>query len=99
MVLYLFQILLWFTYGVLHSVLAANRVKQFFRQKMGVGYRYYRLIYNLLAVVFLAGLIFYQWMLPVQSLWAFDWRIDIIGNLLKYGGLLIVLIGVSGYNF
>lgn len=99
MVLYVLQALLWLAYGALHSILADNGVKQFFERKLGSGYRYYRLTYNLLAFVLLAGIIAYQFTLPVHSLWAFDWRIDVAGNVLKYGGLLIVLIAISGYNF
>jgi methanethiol S-methyltransferase len=97
--LYLLQILFWFLYGALHSVLADNGVKLFFEQKLGAGYRYYRLIYNLLAFVLLAAILVYQFTLPAYTLWAFDWRIDVVANLLKYGGLLIVLIAISGYNF
>lgn len=97
--IYLLQILFWLLYGLLHSVLADNGVKLFFEQKLGSRYRYYRLIYNLLAFVLLAAILVYQFTLPADSLWAFDWRIDVAANLLKYGGLLIVLIGISGYNF
>ncbi len=95
---YVLLITFWLAYGILHSVLANNGVKHFFEQKMGAGYRFYRLIYNGLAVVLLAGILFYQFMLPAQSLWAFDWRIDLLGNLLKYSGLLTVMIAISGYN-
>ncbi len=96
---YVLLVAFWLAYGVLHSVLANNVVKRFFEQKMGAGYRFYRLIYNGLAFVLLAAVLFYQFTLPAQSLWAFDWRIDLLGNFLKYGGLLIVMIAISGYNF
>ena len=96
---YFLQILLWLAYGVLHSVLADNKVKRFFEQKMGKGYRRYRLLYNLQALVFLVVILVYQLTLPVERLWEFDWRIHLVGNILKYGGLLIVLIAISGYDF
>lgn len=96
---YLLQILLWLAYGALHSVLADTKVKQFFEQKMGKGYRYYRLLYNLQALLFLVIIIAYQLMLPVERLWEFDWRIHLVANVLKYGGLLIVLIAISRYDF
>lgn len=99
MILYVLQAVLWLAYGALHSILADNGVKQFFERKMGSGYRYYRLTYNLLAFVFLAGILAYQFTLPTHSLWAFNWGIHAAGNILKYGGLLIVLIAISGYNF
>ena len=95
---YLLQILLWLVYGTLHSVLAGNRVKQFFEQKMGKGYRWYRLLYNLLALLFLIVILAYQRTLPVERLWEFDWRIDLFGNILKYGSLLLVMIAISGYD-
>ena len=95
---YLLQFLLWLAYGVLHSVLADNKVKQFFEQKMGKTYSYYRLLYNLQALLFLVAILVYQRTLPVERLWDFDWRIHVVGNVLKYGGLLIVLIAISGYN-
>lgn len=98
MISYLLQILLWLVYGALHSVLADNKVKQFFEQKMGKGYRLYRLLYNLLALLFLVGILAYQLTLPADRLWEFDGRIHLVGNVLKYGGLLIVLIAISGYN-
>ncbi|WP_428667876.1 methyltransferase family protein [Runella sp.] len=98
MILYLLQIFLWFAYGALHSVLANNRVKLFFEQKIGTVYRYYRLIYNVLAVVFLSGIIVYQFDLPEQPLWMFDWRVHVVGGVLKFGGLAIVVFAIAGYN-
>ncbi|MFN8346286.1 MAG: isoprenylcysteine carboxylmethyltransferase family protein [Spirosomataceae bacterium] len=95
---YLLQILLWLVYGALHSVLADNKVKQLFEQKMGKGYRWYRLLYNLLALLFLVGILAYQRTLPADGLWEFDWARHMAGNILKYGGLLLVLMAVSGYD-
>ena len=42
---YSLLILSWVVYFVLHSVLAADRVKSYFSQSLGKGYRYYRLLY------------------------------------------------------
>jgi hypothetical protein len=64
MLSYLFQIFLWLVYGTLHSVLADNKVKQFFEQKVGKDYRYYRLLYNLLALLFLVKIL---WLKTVIS--------------------------------
>jgi protein-S-isoprenylcysteine O-methyltransferase Ste14 len=51
------QLLLAFTlllaYFALHSLLAADRVKAWFSGRSGAGFRYYRLIYNILAGVLL----------------------------------------------
>ncbi len=57
MLTYLLQILLWIAYGSLHSMLASNKVKLFLSKTMGNSYRYYRLIYNLIAFVLLVAFI------------------------------------------
>ena len=98
MLTYLLQILLWIAYGSLHSMLASNKVKLFLSKTMGNSYRYYRLIYNLIAFVLLVALLWYQQTMPFEILWDFDWRIDAFGNLMKYGGLLIAIIALLGYD-
>ncbi|MEZ4903297.1 MAG: isoprenylcysteine carboxylmethyltransferase family protein [Spirosomataceae bacterium] len=94
---YFLQISLWLAYGALHSVLASSTVKQFLALKLGRSFRYYRLIYNLLAFGLLVGLWLYQRILPTDRLWAFDWRLDILADLLKLSGLVTVFFALKGY--
>lgn len=61
--------LAWVAYGFLHSLLAAPRVKDKLRQKLGARFRYYRLVYSLLALILLALLIFWQLNIPSLPLW------------------------------
>lgn len=58
MITHLLLVLLWVVYCVLHSVLANESVKAFFKRKWGRYFQYYRLGYN---VVALAGLILVVW--------------------------------------
>jgi methanethiol S-methyltransferase len=49
-----FTIILLFTfYGYLHSVLASNKVKELFKKTFGNLIAFYRLLYNIIALVFL----------------------------------------------
>jgi methanethiol S-methyltransferase len=61
--------LAWVAYGFLHSLLAAPRAKDKIRQVLGAGFRYYRLMYSLLALILLALLIFWQLNIPSLPLW------------------------------
>lgn len=95
---YFIQILLWLAYGVLHSILASSRVKQFFQRILGSGFRYYRLIYNALALVLLVGLWLHQRTLPLDRLWAFDGLVNILAISLKLSGLIIIFLALKGYD-
>ncbi|MEQ1586859.1 MAG: isoprenylcysteine carboxylmethyltransferase family protein [Cyclobacteriaceae bacterium] len=48
----------WTIYFAIHSVLAADRVKIFFKYLLQGGFRFYRIIYSLLSTVGLLGLLF-----------------------------------------
>lgn len=48
----------WTIYFAIHSVLAADRVKIFFKNLLHSGFRFYRIVYSLLSTVGLLGLLF-----------------------------------------
>ncbi|HAK75747.1 MAG TPA: isoprenylcysteine carboxylmethyltransferase family protein [Runella sp.] len=95
---YLLQIILWLAYGLLHSVLASHQVKRFFEQKLGSAFRFYRLMYNVLAFVLLVGLLWYQRLFPKERLWPVEWCIDGLAIVLFWGGVLIALKALRGYD-
>jgi len=84
-------------YFALHSVLAADSVKAWFTTRLGTGFRYYRLAYNVLAAVMLIALL--RWMAGWQEEFLFEtnvWTNGVaivllalgtwftVGSLLKY---------------
>lgn len=71
-------------YFALHSLLAANGVK-FLLQKNILPERWYRLVYNLLAVVLLLLLVWHFYSLEKEILLESDW--------LKWPGLALLLVG------
>jgi methanethiol S-methyltransferase len=66
---HLLLMLAWVTYGILHSLLASPGVKDKFRRVFGSRFRYYRLVYSILALVFLGLLIFWQLSITSMPLW------------------------------
>lgn len=98
MFFYLLQIFLWIVYGLIHSALASSKVKHIFEQKLGRLFRYYRLLYNVLAVGLLIGLLWYQRLLPKERLWAAEWWVDGLAITLFWIGVLIALKALLGYD-
>jgi len=98
MKLYLLQISLWIVYGFIHSALASPKVKRIFEQKLGSFFRYYRLLYNVLAIVLLIGLLWYQRLLPKERLWAAEWWVGGFAITLFWIGVLIALKALRGYD-
>jgi protein-S-isoprenylcysteine O-methyltransferase Ste14 len=70
----------WIVYGIIHSLLASDRARQLVRKAFPDGFRTYRLIYNLLAVLLLLiplwlmarypGDLLWHWSRPVR--WIMD---------------------------
>lgn len=51
-------ITLWFLFFVSHSLLAANSVKQLAERHLGSAFRFYRIAYNVLSILFLCGILY-----------------------------------------
>lgn len=74
---YFLLAVLWALWCVLHSLLISVRVTSFLKHRFGDGYRYYRVIFNLLAVLTLVPVLLYGRTLagePVMS-WDGAWRL------------------------
>ena len=67
---YIWLALLWLLFGVLHSILAAAKVKRWLIATMKAGYKYYRPAYSLFALINLVIVAWYHISIPTLSLWA-----------------------------
>ena len=83
-------IILWAAYYVLHSVLAATYVKNYFKKKLYF-FRYYRLTYTVVVTVLLAGILWYQYSIESPLLWNIP--------LLKIPAILLLIIPGSIIGF
>lgn len=64
--------LLWIVWCTMHSFLISMSVTDYLKEKMGSAYRFYRLFYNLLAVITLLPIIYYGHTLKSPLL--FSWK-------------------------
>jgi protein-S-isoprenylcysteine O-methyltransferase Ste14 len=87
--------LLWILYGLLHSVLAAPRIKALLKtdsQKI-----YYRIFYSLFAFLSLLALLFFQIRLESTYIFSSTGMIRVAGFLLAGAGGLLMLICIRKY--
>jgi methanethiol S-methyltransferase len=61
--------LAWVIYFILHSLLAHLPVKNWFTKQMGAAYKYYRLVYSVIALVFLLPPVYLLLVTPSIRFW------------------------------
>ncbi|MEK6476114.1 isoprenylcysteine carboxylmethyltransferase family protein [Catalinimonas sp. 4WD22] len=98
---YLILILLWMVYFALHSVLATNQVKDFLKNKMGRSARYYRLLYNIFAILSILPVLLYNALISTKVLIPADWKdiVSFLGLALSTYGVIIVRLAFRQYSF
>jgi protein-S-isoprenylcysteine O-methyltransferase Ste14 len=83
-------------YYLLHSILAAESIKRLVSERF-IAARYYRLIYNFLAIFLLLPLAW--WYQHIESILIFEWRIlSYLGLLIAATGLILLFFAMRQYN-
>jgi protein-S-isoprenylcysteine O-methyltransferase Ste14 len=80
----------WIIYFTIHSVLAADTVKGFFRNLLQGGFRFYRLFYSLISTAGLLGLLFLNAMISGELLLNPQGLIRYLSLMLATFGVIIV---------
>lgn len=89
--------LLWSLFCVLHSLLAALNIKQWFSARMGARFKHYRLLYTLLAFITLGVVVYYQVMLDSPFVFTPILYTKIGGALIAVAGVLIMGVCIKKY--
>ena len=95
---YLLLTLFWGLYCTFHSLTAAFWFKRWAASRMGSAYRFYRILYNAIAVWTAVALIRFQF--AIEPTWLFDptRMTQILGGLLLLGGVGIVAVALRNYS-
>lgn len=88
----------WLLYGALHSFMASNYFKKFAEKILGKYFRFYRLLYNVLAFALLIPIFALQFSTEKQSLWKVSDYQSIIGKTITICGAFIVSKALHGYD-
>jgi methanethiol S-methyltransferase len=83
-------ILGWFIYFTIHSVLAADAVKDYFKNLLQSKFRFYRIFYSLISTVGLFGLLFLNAMLSGELLLNPQGLVRYLSLMLATFGVIIV---------
>lgn len=84
--------LLWIGFGIVHSVLASDAVKKAFPIK------YYRLIYNLLAIILLISIIYFQIFMDSKKLMPDSFFNQLLGGIMMFSGIFVVYLSLKNYD-
>ncbi|GAB3978941.1 isoprenylcysteine carboxylmethyltransferase family protein [Spirosoma terrae] len=94
---YAYILLSWFLFGLIHSLTASLCMKQTMANKLGTFNRYYRLLYNGVAVATFVPVLWLHRTAPID--YVSSWRGSLwLGTLLAGVGLTIAVMALRGYD-
>lgn len=88
----------WLLYGAIHSFMASNYFKNFAKKILGKYFHFYRLIYNILAVVLLVPVLGIQFSTEKEVLWQVSIYQPVIGKFISVWGAILIATALQGYN-
>jgi len=89
----------WVIFGIVHSLFAAERVKNFFKNILRRSFKYYRLIYSLIAAVMVAYILYLNFTIDTVELWHPPLIEEIFAVVAGVAGLSLMLICIYKYFF
>lgn len=84
--------LLWIGFGIIHSVLASDNIKKAFPIK------YYRLIYNLIAIILLISIVYFQIFMDSKKLMPDSFFNQLLGGIMMFAGIFVVYLSLKNYD-
>lgn len=87
----------WIVYAFLHSGLATSAVKDYFRTKMSLQPPQYRLVYNIVAIVTLAGLLYFEFSIDSIPVFRTTVASSIVALLFICTGGIVMTIMIGRY--
>lgn len=91
-------VVFWSVYGFLHSWLATNKVKDQAQKLLKSGYKYYRIGYNLWAIIGLLGLLFWGAIISDPRLWPQSTLLTFVSLMLATYGVIIIRLSFKQYS-
>lgn len=88
----------WLLYGAIHSLMASNFFKDFISKILGKNYRFYRLIYNLIAFASLIPVLILQFSVEKTQLWQVSDYEQVIGKFICVWGVIFIATALKGYD-
>lgn len=88
----------WLLYGAIHSFMASNYFKNFAAKILGKYFRFYRIIYNILAFLLLIPVFAVQFSTEKETLWQVSIYQPVIGKFICVWGAFLIAAALQGYD-
>ncbi|MCX5919204.1 MAG: NnrU family protein [Deltaproteobacteria bacterium] len=95
---YLYAVLGWVVWCTLHSALISIPVTEYMERKLGDGFRFYRLFYNIFSLATLIPLLFYTASMRQEPVFRWEGPLGIIPYILLATGIGLFIIGGRNYS-
>jgi len=96
---YLYAVLGWVLWCTLHSALISTTVTDFAKKKLGGGFRFYRLFYNVVSLVTLIPLVYYSHMLRESPVFRWEGPLGIVQVFLLAVSVYLFVAGGKHYSW
>lgn len=96
---YILLALFWITFCVLHSAMVSITVADFLKKRLGSGFRYYRLFYNIFAVLSLVPVFFYSIFAREEPFYVWEGWMVLIEYVMVASGVFVFIAGGWEYDF
>ncbi len=90
--------LAWLLYGAIHSLMAGKVFKDFISKILGKNFRFYRLIYNIIAFASLVPVLVLQFSIEKIPLWQVSDYQQVIGKFICVFGVIFIATALQGYD-
>jgi len=94
---YVWLIILWMLFGLLHSIFAASSFKQAIQARIKNDYKYYRAIYSLFALVSLTAVVWYHFSISSSLFWNVPVAEKVVAAIFLIPALTVMGISIKKY--
>jgi protein-S-isoprenylcysteine O-methyltransferase Ste14 len=96
---YVYAVLGWVLWCVIHSTLISVTVTEYMKRKLGDGFRFYRLFYNVASVATLIPLIYYDYLIREAPVFRWEGPLAMVRILLLASSIYLFVVGGRRYSW
>ncbi len=95
---YVYAVLGWVLWCSLHSALISITVTEYLKRKLGDGFRYYRLFFNIFSLGTVVPLFYYSASIRGETIFSWEGPLAVVPYLLKAAGISLFIAGGRNYS-
>jgi protein-S-isoprenylcysteine O-methyltransferase Ste14 len=88
----------WAAFYALHSLLAHEVTKNYFKKLTGSHFRFYRLAFNIISTVYFLILLWFQFSIPVEKFMSDNVWLKVAGGVIFIVGAMVLLAAFANFN-